>query len=103
MDCHYDRRTAGIPSMWRKTDSGNSLPATSVMMDSSLHRGHRYCIEIGFEKPKIFQHNFITLLTDTDDSDGRNHKSYSLILNKEFMTETTFLLPSNARGWGLSS
>jgi len=89
--------------MRRKTDRGNSLPPTSVMMDSSLHKGHRYCIEIGFQKPKIFQHNnFITLLTHRDDSDGRNQKSYSLILNKAFMTETTFLLPSNARGWELS-
>lgn len=53
---------------------GNSLPTTTVVMDSSLHRGHTDCIDIGFGKPKRIQHNnFITiLLTHKDDSDGRN-------------------------------
>lgn len=73
MDYLYNRGIAWIPSKWRKPDTGNSLPTTTVMMDSSLHRGHTDCIVIGFGKPKRFQHIYITtLLSPKDDSDGRN-------------------------------
>lgn len=97
MDYHYDKRIAGIPSKWRKTDSGNSLPTTRVVMDSSLHRGHR---DWFWKTKNISAQQFYHNTTNTKMILMEEIKielfSHSLF-NEVFMIET-FLLSNNARG-----